>query len=461
MMTTPFEYAHHNQTQFLDELKHLISIPSISTQPEHASDVLQVANWIRDKMLSMGMTQVELIHIPEGRHPCVLGEWSEAGDDAPTALIYCHYDVQPAEIEDGWKTQPFEPTERDGKLYGRGAVDSKLHVIAQLNAIESLLKTDSLAVNVKVLCEGEEESGSETINTFIAQYPERLQADIAVISDGCIMEGQPTLVYGLRGIVTMELHVYGPQKDLHSGHFGGSTHNPIQALAEIIAQLHDESGFITVPNFYDDVILLNEDERESLKAVNQYTESEWRDVANSPNPYGEPEYTMHERVGARPTLEINGIKGGYAESGFKTVLPSHAMAKISCRLVPNQHPTVIYETLKKYVEGITPLSVRSELIQLETGASAIVLDRQSVAMQAGMVAYEVGWGTKPIFERAGGSVPITYELQKIADETIIMGFGYRSGTAHGPNEHIYIDQLYNGIHSAITFLQEIGQRYDQ
>ncbi len=460
-MTNPLDYANQNQERFLNELKHLISIPSISTQPEHTSDVLQVANWIRDKMLSMGMSKADLIHMPEGRHPCVLGEWLDAGENVATILIYCHYDVQPAEIEDGWQTPPFEPTEHDDKLYGRGAVDSKLHVIAQLNAIESLLKTDSLSVNVKVLCEGEEESGSETINAFIGQQPERLKADIAVISDGCIMKGQPTLVYGLRGIVTMELHVYGPQKDLHSGHFGGSTHNPIQALAEIIAQLHDESGFITVPNFYEDVVVLDTDERESLEAVNQYTEAEWRDVANSPNPYGEPDYTMHERVGARPTLEINGIKGGYAGSGFKTVLPSHAMAKISCRLVTNQNPSVIYEILKKHIEQITPSSVRSELIQLETGASAILLDRESVAMQAGKIAYEAGWGTKPIFERAGGSVPITYELQKIADDMVIMGFGYRSGTAHGPNEHIFIDQLYNGIQSAITFLQEIGKHYDQ
>jgi acetylornithine deacetylase/succinyl-diaminopimelate desuccinylase-like protein len=439
--------------------KELIRIPSISTLPVHAADVQRAADWLADQMRQAGFDSAEVIKMPQGRHPLVLGEWHGAGPDAPTVLIYCHYDVQPAVVEDGWDTPPFEPVEKGERLFARGAVDSKLHVMAQLKACESLLKTGGAPVNLKLVLEGEEESGSENINAFVAQHGDRLRADYCVISDGTILDpSQPSLVYALRGIIAMELHVYGPAQDLHSGHYGGSVHNPIQALAEIIAQLHDKNGMVTVPGFYDDVVAADADERAELAKANAWTEREWRSVANAPQPWGEAGYNIHERVGLRPTLEINGITGGFTGPGFKTVLPQKAMAKVSCRLVARQNPDRIFEQVRAYILQITPPTVRAELVKMEPGAEAAVLGRDSRAMQAAARAYEKGWGTRPIFERAGGSVPITYTFQKVAGEVVIMGFGYKSGQAHGPNENIYLHSLHRGIDTAIYFLQEVGAR---
>lgn len=462
-MTNPHDYVEANKTRFLEQLKILLRMPSISTLPEHTEDVLHAAQWLKDEMLNVGMDTAEIITMPEGRHPMVLGEWHGAGDDAPTVLLYCHYDVQPAVMEDGWHTSPFEPTEQDGKLYARGAVDSKLHVIAGLKAIEALLASDDKSpVNIKLLLEGEEESGSETINAFIEQNPDRLKADVGIISDGSILDAkQPSLLYALRGIIGMELHVSGPAQDLHSGHFGGNTHNPIQALSEIIAQLHDKNGHVTVPGFYDDVVELDADERADLAKINPYIEAEWRAVANAPQPYGEPDYTLHERAGARPTLEINGIAGGFYGTGFKTVLPQKAFAKISCRLVANQNPQQVYDCIRDYIAQIAPPTVKAELIQLDLGSPAVVIDRHSRAMLAASDAYTYGWGTKPIYERAGGSVPITYALMPICTEMVMLPFGYKSGKAHGPNEHIHIESLYRGIHTAIYFLQDIARRFQE
>ena len=456
-MITAYEYLDQNKDTFLEQYIELIRIPSISTQPEHAADVQRAAEWLQAKMLAAGMTKADVIKMPEGRHPLVLGEWDGAGENAKTVIIYCHYDVQPAAMEDGWHTNPFEPTIKDGRLYARGSVDSKLHVMSQLKAIECVLAADEKPnVNIKLILEGEEESGSENINAFVEKHAERLRADYGVISDGTILDNQPSLVYGLRGITTLELHIRGPQQDLHSGHFGGTTHNPIQALCEIIAQLHDDNGTVTVPGFYDDVLLLDDTEREALKHVNTFTEREWKEVSNAPQFWGEAEYTIHERMGARPTLEINGIGGGYIGDGFKTVLPHHAMAKISCRLVANQDPNRIAGLVRDHILALTPPTVTAEIIKLETGAPAVLLDRETRSMQTAAQAYERGWGKAPIFARAGGSVPITSEMQKLADEIVLMGFGYKSGVAHGPNENIYIESFYKGITSAITFLLNIG-----
>lgn len=457
-MTSAHEYARTNAEQFREQYKSLVRIPSVSTLPEHAGDVQRAAEWLAEDMRRIGMDSAEIIKMPEGRHPLVFGEWRGAGEDAPTVLIYCHYDVQPAAVEDGWLTDPFEPVETEGRIYGRGTVDSKLHVMSQLKAVESLLATpEKSPVNIKIVLEGEEESGSENINAFAAQHADRLRADVAVISDGSILDpDQPSLVYALRGITTMELHVSGPVKDLHSGHFGGTVHNPLQALAEIIAQLHDADGRVTVPGFYDDVVEADAGEREQLARINEWTEREWHDVANAPQPWGEPGYNIHERVGLRPTLEINGMIGGFTGTGFKTVLPQKAMAKISCRLVANQNPQRIVERIRDFIAQIAPPTVRVELVSLEMGAPAVVLGRETRAMQAAAKAYERGWGAAPVFERAGGSIPITYTFQDTCDELVIMGFGYKDGAAHGPNENIRVHSLHRGIDTAIHFLQEIG-----
>ena len=451
-------YARSHAPRFREQYEALLRIPTISTLPQHKADVERAAQWLAQDMRAIGMDSAEVIHMAGGRHPLVLGEWRGAGDAAPTVLLYAHFDVQPAAMEDGWDTLPFEPVERDGRIFARGSVDSKLHIISQLKAVESLLASPTGApVNIKLLFEGEEESGSETIAAFVAQQPQRVRADVAVISDGTVLAPeQPSLVYALRGIVTMELHVHGPARDLHSGHFGGTLHNPLQALAEIIAQLHDEAGRVCVPGFYDDVVAADAQERAHLARINEWSEREWDAVAAAPARHGERGYNTQERVGLRPTLEINGLTGGFSGHGFKTVLPQRAMAKISCRLVPDQDPERIFALLQEHIARITPATVRSELRPMEMGSRAALLGHDTRAMRAAAAAYEHAWHVPPLFERAGGSIPVAFALQDVCDEMVIMGFGYRDGRAHGPNENIHIHSLERGVSAAIHFLQHIG-----
>jgi len=457
-MTNPYDYAKDHQERFLEEYIHLLKIQTISTQPDHAQDVAEAAEWLKQMMLDIGMTNAEVILMPEGRCPLVLGEWNGAGADAKTILIYCHYDVQPAEVADGWDTEPFEPTIKGDQLFCRGAVDSKLHVMSNLKAVESWLASDDKPnVNIKVVLEGEEESGSENINAFIAKHPERLSADIAMISDGAILAPtQPSLTYGLRGIAAMEVHVQTPVSDLHSGHWGGSVHNPIQALCEILAQLHDKNGTITVPGFYDDVLQVTEQDHKLLKQVEPFLLREWKEVVDGPEVWGESEYNLPERLGARPTLEINGMIGGYTGDGIKTVLPARASAKITCRLVPNQDPQRIIQCVADYINQIAPSTTTVKVIPSEPGAGAVLLDVDGVAMQSAAEAYTYAWGVEPVFERSGGSVPITFECMKVADEVVIMSYGLKSGRAHGPNENIYLQNFYNGIQATIKFIEVVG-----
>lgn len=457
-MNEAHTYAREHAPRFRRQYEALLRIPTVSTLPQHAADVERAAQWLADDMRKIGMESAEVLHLPGGRHPLVLGEWRGAGADAPTVLLYAHYDVQPAALEDGWDSDPFEPVERDGRIFCRGSVDSKLHVMAQLKAVEALLAAPGGApVNVRLLLEGEEESGSETIGAFVAQQPERVRADLAVISDGVVLAPeQPSLVYALRGIVTMELHVEGPGRDLHSGHFGGTLHNPLQALAEIIAQLHDAEGRVNVPGFHDDVVEADAAERALLARTNQWSEREWEAVAGAPARQGERGYNTQERIGLRPTLEINGLGGGYTGPGFKTVLPQRAMAKISCRLVPDQDPQRIFALLQAHLAAITPPTVRSELRQMGLGSHAVLLGHDTRAMRAAAAAYERAWGIAPIYERAGGSIPVTFALQEVCEELVIMGFGYRDGRAHGPNENVHVDSLERGVSAMIHFLQEIG-----
>ena len=459
-MSSPYSYAKANQARFLEEYQELLRIRTISTQPQHAEDVARAAEWLRAMMLRIGMQSAEVILMPEGRCPLVLGEWSGAGEDAPTILIYCHYDVQPAEVADGWHTEPFEPTIKDGRLYCRGAVDSKLHVMANLKAVESWLAADEKPkVNIKVVLEGEEESGSENINAFIAKHPERLAADIAMVSDGAILApDQPSLTYGLRGATAFELHVQAPVSDLHSGHWGGSVHNPIQALTEILAQLHDANGTVTVPGFYDDVVPVTAKDRALLKRVEPFLQAEWDDVVSAPAVWGEAEYNLPERLGARPTLEINGINGGYTGDGMKTVLPARAFAKISIRLVPRQKPSQVIQCVVDHIHDIAPDTVTVDIHQGEFGAEAVLLDVDGLAMQAAAEAYTHGWGVEPVFERSGGSVPICFGFMEVADKIVIMSYGLKSGRAHGPNENIYLQNFYNGIQSTIKFIDVVGER---
>jgi acetylornithine deacetylase/succinyl-diaminopimelate desuccinylase-like protein len=453
-MANAQDYASQNGDQFLKQLFDLIRIPSISTLPERAADVKRAADWLVEDMKRIGIQKAE--SIPTAGHPIVYGEWMNAGENAPTVLIYGHYDVQPAEMMDGWTSDPFEPVVReDGYIYARGSVDDKGQVFTHLKAVESLLSSeDKLPVNVKFLIEGEEEISSAHLAEFVNNNVERLKADVCVISDtGMDKIEQPEICYALRGLVYMELHVQGPAVDMHSGS-GGTVHNPAQAIAEIIAQLHNPDGSINVPGFYDDVLALDPQEREELNK-NALSDNYWIELTGVPTTWGEPDYTLVERMGARPTLEINGLLSGFTGPGAKTVLPAKAMAKISCRLVANQQAMKIYELLRDHIARITPPTVRSELKLLHSGEAAYT-DLKDPSIQAAIAAFKRGWGGDPIFTRSGGSIPIVADFQgKLGLPVVLLGFGVGDG-AHGPDERYLVEAFHRGIKTSICFLEEIG-----
>ncbi|MBC7871667.1 MAG: dipeptidase, partial [Chitinophagaceae bacterium] len=352
-MTTPHEYAKSHAQDFRAQLHDLLRIPSVSTLPQRTDDVRRTAEWLAADMRRVGIQNVEVM--PTGGHPVVYGDWLGAGDSAQTVLIYGHYDVQPAEKSDGWIDDPFDPVERDGKIYARGASDDKGQAFIHVKAVESLLQTEGkLPVNVKFVIEGEEEIGSPNLVSFIIENRDKLKADVCVISDsGMLSPEQPSIVYALRGLTAMEIIVQGPNIDLHSGAYGGAVHNPVQALAEIVAKLHNEDGSIAVPGFYDDVLALSTEERAELKKTN-WSDEEWQHITGVNRPWGEANFNIRERIGARPTLELNGIAGGFYGDGIKTVLPARALAKVTCRLVANQKPQRIFELVRDYVAQIAP-----------------------------------------------------------------------------------------------------------
>lgn len=452
-MNAPF-YARDHARRFRHELYDLLRIPSISTDPAYAAEVRRAAEWLVEHLSRVGLRAER---IDTQRHPLVYAEWLEAGD-APTVLIYGHYDVQPAVIEDGWDSDPFEPVERDGKIYARGATDDKGQFFAHVKAIESLLKTGSrLPVNVKLIIEGEEEAGSVSILRFVGEQPDKLRANVCVISDTSMTHiAQPEMVYALRGGVACELHVTGPRQDLHSGMYGGTVHNPAQALAEILAQLHHPDGRVAVPGFYDDVRPLSDTERAGLARLD-WTEADWLEATGAPAPWGEAGYSLRERIGARPTLEITGIIGGYGGNGYKSIVPHKAIAKIGCRLVADQEPRKIYDLLRDYLAAITPPTVRAEVVW-GRGFPASLVNIDHPVMQVAARAYEQGWGTRPVFMREGGSIPIVGDFQrKLGLPVALMGFGLNSDNLHGPNEHFSIEMFQRGIDTSIAFLQLMGE----
>ncbi|MGQ9910147.1 MAG: dipeptidase [Candidatus Flexifilum sp.] len=447
-------YARQHADEFRRQLHELIRIPSVSADPAHSGDVARAAEWIAADMRRIGVHQVQVM--PTGGNPVVYGEWLEAGPDAPTVLIYGHYDVQPAESGTGWDTDPFEPVERDGFIYARGSSDDKGQMFIHLKVFESYLQgAGGLPVNVKFLLEGEEEISSQHLPGFIERHRDLLKADLAVISDSGMQElDQPAITYGLRGLTYMEIHVTGPAKDLHSGQYGGIVHNPALALVEILSRMHNPDHSVAVPGFYDDVAALSDAERDALRRVD--ITPEWlAETAGVTTPWGEAAYTLRERVGARPTFEINGLVSGWTGEGPKTVLPAKAMAKVSCRLVGNQNPQRIYELVRDYVAQITPPTVRSEVRLLSTG-DPVLVDINDPAMQAAVRAYRRGWGAEPVFMREGGSIPVGADMQKILNLPVLfMGYGLNSDGAHGPNERFGIENFHRGIDTAIIFLEEV------
>jgi acetylornithine deacetylase/succinyl-diaminopimelate desuccinylase-like protein len=451
------EYARSNQHRFLTELKEFLSIPSVSTQEKHKPDIERAATWLRDRLLSAGFPKAEVMPTPG--HPVVYAEWLTAGTDAPTILIYGHYDVQPPDPLELWNTPPFEPTIINDDIFARGAADDKGQLYIHVKAVEAFAETsqaDAPPINIKAIFEGEEEIGSPSLEPFIRAHTDLLSADVAVISDTHMLgKDMPSIAYALRGLAYFELEVTGPDHDLHSGAYGGAVHNPINALCALIARLQDRDGQITIPGFYDKVRQLDAGERATLARI-PFERKAWLREAGISTDWGEPAYNILERVTARPTLDVNGIWGGYTEPGTKTVLPSKAFAKISMRLVPDQDPAEIAQLFRDYIAAIAPPTVDVEVHSLQSGEAAIV-DRDSSAMKAACQAYTATFGREPLFTREGGSIPIVPILQKtLGIETVLMGFGLPDDRLHSPNEKFHLPNFYAGIETVIHFMASLG-----
>jgi acetylornithine deacetylase/succinyl-diaminopimelate desuccinylase-like protein len=455
MSASAVGYAKENAGRFLEELKTLLRIPSVSTTPEHKGDVEKAAEWVAAELKRIGMENVEVIRAGEG-HPLVYGDWLHAAGK-PTVLCYAHYDVQPPDPLEEWVTAPFEPTERNGNLYARGAVDDKGQLVSQLKALESLLQQGGLPINVRVIYEGEEEVGGERIAAFVREHPERLKADFALISDTEMFAPElPTLCVGLRGMIYTELEVRGAKTDLHSGMYGGAAPNPFVALAHILAGLKDRDGKILIPGFYDDVQKPSGDE---LKAWQQlpFDEEEYRErEVGAAQLVGEKGYSVIERTWARPTLDVHGIVGGFTGAGAKTVIPAKATAKVSMRLVPEMTPEKSFRQYKDYVEKIKPEGVTVEVRLIHQG-EAIVLSTDNPFVKAATRALKRVWGKDTVFIRSGGSIPIVGDFEKhLKIPSVMMGFGLPDDGLHAPNEKFHIPNFHRGIESIIEFFEEVG-----
>ncbi len=448
-------YIEKNKTRYLQELRTLLAIPSISTNAENKSDVVRCAKWVADHLINIGMTKTQIV--PTAGHPIVYSEWLNA-PGKPTVLFYGHYDVQPVDPIELWTSPPFEATVRGENLYARGSADDKGQIFIHFKSIEALMKNaGKLPINLKIIIEGEEEIGSEHLATFVREHEDALKADLIVISDTSMFKkGVPSVCYGLRGLSYMQIEIIGPNKDLHSGSFGGSVHNPIQALAEIISQLHDKNGKITIPGFYDDVRVLTKKERVSYAKL-PWSDKKYAGELGVKALYGEKGFTTLERLWARPTLECNGIWGGFIGEGAKTVLPSKAMAKISMRLVPDQQSEKIAKLFEKYVRKIVPKTVQVNIRNLHGGEAAIT-PIDSPGVQAAAAAIEKGFGKKPLYQREGGSIPIVIQFKEILGlDTVLLGFGVPDENAHAPDEFINLNNFFSGIRTVTHFYNELPQ----
>jgi acetylornithine deacetylase/succinyl-diaminopimelate desuccinylase-like protein len=443
------EYAQQNRERFLDELVAFTSIPSISTDPERKPDMQRTAQWVAGQLQSLGMEAVQIF--PTAGHPVVFGQSLKAGSGASTVLVYGHYDVQPVEPLELWESPAFEPQLRGENLYARGASDMKGQVMAGLKAIEAIVRTGKLLVNLKVIIEGEEEIGSPNLGIFISEHKDLLACDFALNLDSSLIGKEvPTISYGLRGLAYFELRISGPQSDLHSGIYGGTVHNPAQALCELIAGMHDAGGRVTLPGFYDRVRPLEMEEREELARL-PMDEAFYLEQTGAPALWGEAGYTPAECVGARPTLEVNGLLSGYTGAGSKTVLPAKAMAKLSMRLVPDQDPDEVYQQLTRYLQANAPASIRWELDKMAGGPPSIT-SRDLPGVQSMSQAMQAVWGKRPVFKREGGSIPVVAQMQGLLGvESVIAGFGLPDDNLHAPNEKLHIPTWYRGIDTIIHF----------
>ena len=448
-------YAEENRDRFLHELKELVAIPSVSSSSEHKQDVQRCAQFVKDAMKVVGFERVEMVETE--RHPIVYGEWLGA-PGCPTVLLYGHYDVQPVDPLELWETPPFEASERDGRLYGRGTVDDKGQFYLHLKAMESWMKTaGKLPLNIKCIVEGEEEVGSESLEPFLKENQDMLAADVAVISDtSMVKKGWPSITYGLRGIAYFQIDLRGSEQDLHSGIFGGAVKNPIHALTEIIGQLKDNDGHVTIPGFYDNVVNVAEEERAAMVEL-PFDEEVFRQEVGAPELTWEKGYSVLESLWCRPALDVNGIWGGFTGEGSKTVIPAEAHAKVSVRLVPNQEPDVIGNLFEKYINEISPPEVEIT-VQRMHGGRPFLGDLTHPVFGAASRALEKGFGTKAVFIREGGSIPFVRDMTDTLDlPCLLIGFGLPGENAHAPNEWIDLENYALGTLSAIHLYQELSE----
>ncbi|HEV3304876.1 MAG TPA: dipeptidase [Candidatus Sulfotelmatobacter sp.] len=453
------KYSRSRRANFVTELKEFVWFPSVSNQPKHAADLRRCAAWLANHLRRIGMENVRVV--PTRRHPIVYASWLHA-QRRPTILIYGHYDVQPAEPFSEWRTPPFEPVVRDNNLYGRGACDDKGQLFTHVKALESYLKTErSLPVNVKCIFEGEEEvGGSVGLEKFVLRNRNALGADAAVMSDTRMLgPGRPAIGYSQRGNLRFELEVRGPKEDLHSGNFGGVIHNPLQALCEIVAGMHYSEGRVAIPGFYDNVREWSAKEREYMARTGPKDDEILHD-AHVPQAWGEPGFSLYERITIRPALTLNGIRGGYGGAGIKTVIPSRALAKISIRIVPDQKPREIDKLLREYIRRAAPPTVEANLRALAVSHPALV-NRNHPALRAAAVAYRRGFGAAPVFLRSGGSVPAASIFQKtLGIPTVLMGFALPDDHVHAPNEKFHLPNFFRGIETSIWYLAAAAKLRD-
>jgi acetylornithine deacetylase/succinyl-diaminopimelate desuccinylase-like protein len=458
-VSSAISYARENQKRFLDELKDLLRIPSVSTAEEHTADVRKAAEVVANDLKRIGFEHVEII--PTEKHPLVYADWLHA-TGKPTALCYSHYDVQPAEPLDEWITPPWEPTERNNNVYARGAVDDKGQLWMQLKAFESLFKggDGKLPINVRVLIEGEEEVGGESIETYVLKNANtgKLKADFALVTDTELFApDMPTLCVGLRGLLYTEIEAQGAKVDLHSGVYGGAAPNPLFALVEIISKLKDADGKILIPGFYDAVQKPTDDELKAWASL-PFNEEEYRkNEVGSTVLTGEPGYSVLYRTWARPTLEVHGIPGGFTAPGAKTVIPARASAKVSMRLVPNQDADDILKKYTDYVKKLTPKGIQLN-IKVHSKGPACVVNTDNPYARASVEAMHEVFGKDTVYIRSGGSIPIVTQFDKdLKIPSIMMGMGLPDDNLHAPNEKFHIPNFYRGIESIIRFFQILGE----
>ncbi|WP_455381862.1 dipeptidase [Salinispira pacifica] len=444
------EYLEQNRASFLEELETFVAMPSVSTEPERRADVDGTADWLRKRLQALGADDAAVYETPG--MPVVCGSIPAADAGAPTLLVYGHYDVQPVDPLELWESEPFRARVSGDLIYARGASDMKGQIVAVLSAIEAVVRSGGTPVNIRFLFEGEEEIGSPNLRAFIDEHRELLHADYCLNPDaGMIAPDRPAICYALRGLAYFELRIKGPSMDLHSGMFGGAVHNPAQVLCELIAGMHDAKGRVTLSGFYDRVRELSAEEKADLARLDM-DDAYYREQTGAPALWGEQGYTPMERVGGRPTLEVNGLLSGFTGPGSKTVLPAEAMAKISMRLVPDQVPTEIREQLESHIREHIPNTVTWTLEQFAAGPP-VLSEPSSSGNQAFSAALESVWGVRPVFKREGGSVPVaTYLSELLGMPSVLTGFGLPEDRVHSPNERLHLPTWYRGMKAVAHFL---------